>query len=96
VFSGTFTQGQTATAPTGAMDNNAAGANAVPAGNYLVFSGLNANAFTLTAQSSVSSDATNRAPINAVQIVQVPEPGSTALLVCAAGALSISRRRHAA
>jgi len=97
VFGGTFTQGQTATPPSGAMDNNAAGANEIPGGNYLVFSGLNAATFTLTAQSSVSSDATNRAPINAVQIVQiVPEPGSAALLLAAVGALSALRRRRLA
>jgi hypothetical protein len=92
-FSGTFTQGQTATAPVGAIDNNAAGANAIPGGNYLVFTGLNASTFTLTAQSSVSSDATNRAPINAVQIVQVPEPAAAALFLCAVGALGARRRR---
>jgi hypothetical protein len=93
VFGGTFTQGQTETAPTGPMDNNAAGANEIPGGNYLVFSGLNAATFTLTAQSSVSSTATNRAPINAVQIVQVPEPNA-AVLLAAAGALSGLRRRR--
>lgn len=88
-FTGTYTQAQTTVDPlpgaTGTgLDNQAAAADAVPAGNFLVFSGLVGDTFTLSAQASVSSGTTNRAAINGIQILPtalVPEPAALSLLV---------------
>jgi hypothetical protein len=57
------------------------------AGNYTVFRGLTGSSFDLTAQ------AVNfRAPINAIQIVNIPEPATLSLL--ALGGLALVRRRR--
>ena len=60
-FSGTFTQ-----VPSSSTTDQGA---ATPAGNYLVFSGLNATGFTLTAQGASASDGAKRAPVNGIEIV---------------------------
>lgn len=88
-FTGVYTQGQTSTDPlpgaTGtALDNQGTAANAVPAGNYLIFSGLTGDTFTLSAQASVSAGGTNRAAVNGIQILPtslVPEPAAMGMLL---------------
>jgi len=60
-FNGTFVQG------TGAVDPGSSAA--AIAGNYMVFSGLTGNAFTVDAVGAYATDGVLRAPINAVQIV---------------------------
>lgn len=81
-FSGTFTQGQS---------TDAAGAS----GNYMIFSGLTGAGFVLSATPESSTDGALRAPVNAIQIVQVPEPSGIALFAFGAGALAFRRRRSA-
>jgi alpha-glucosidase len=72
VFTGLYAKGQSSTAPTGAQDNNSAGALQIPAGNYIEFTNLTAASLTLTARASVSSDTINRAPVNGIQIIANP------------------------
>jgi hypothetical protein len=66
-----------------------------PAGNYMIFTGLSADTFTLTTTPAFSTSATLRAPINAIQIevAPVPEPGSLTLLGAAAASIWWARRR---
>jgi hypothetical protein len=98
-FGGTFIQGQTATDPAPGMsgaqlDNQAAAVATVPVGNYMVFSGLTGSSFTLDVQASVSAGGTNRASLNGMQIVAVPEPSTVVLLVLGAlGGVGIVARR---
>lgn len=102
-FSGAFVLGQSLLDPgllvatPGDIDDEDAAVATVPSGNVMVFPGLTGNAFTLSAQASVSMGNTNRASINGLQIVPmsaVPEPASLA----AAGvlALGLLRRRRRA
>jgi hypothetical protein len=99
-FSGAYLLAQSPVDPLaggGAMDSNPTAALTVPAGNFMVFTGLTGDTFTLLAQSSVSSDATNRSAVQGIQIVSgtVPEPtGLTAVGLGAAALLGRRRRRR--
>ena len=99
-FDGAFVQGQTLIDPAPGMsgtqlDNQAAAVAAVPAGNYMVFSGLTGSSFTLNVQASVSGSATNRASINGMQIVAIPEPSTVVLFALGAlGSLGFVARRR--
>ena len=98
-FSGSFIPAQSTVDPIaggGAIDNNATAALTVPAGNMMVFHGLSGSGFTLSAQSSVASDATNRSSIQGFQIMPtalVPEPGC--LSVVGLAAIGLLKRRRA-
>jgi hypothetical protein len=87
-FNGTLTQGQTASNP-------GTDPLAVPAGNYLVFTGLSGAGFALSATPGPTSDGTGRASINGIQIVQVPEPAALGSLLLGATLLAGVRRRRA-
>jgi len=63
-------------------------ADAVP-GNYVRFTGLTGSGFTLTATPDAGSG-----PINAIQIISVPEPASLALLVLGAVAALATRTKQ--
>lgn len=69
-----------------------AGVDMTDVGNYLVFSGLTGDSFTLVADATLGNF---RAPINGIQIVAVPEPGAIALLaVSGCGLLALIRLRR--
>jgi hypothetical protein len=99
-FTGTFTQGQTLVDPTiasgGAIDNvPQAIMDTVPAGNYLIFGPYTGADFTLNVQASVSAGGTNRAALNGLQIVAIPEPTTVALFAIGTlgGLVFVARRR---
>jgi hypothetical protein len=82
-FSGTFIG---STAPGGSGPGQA--------GNYVVFTGVTGDSFTLTAQATQDIGGF-RAPLNGIQIGPIPEPGHV-LLACATalGGLAAWRRRR--
>jgi hypothetical protein len=65
-------------------------------GTFLRFSGLTGSSFTLTSDTTLTTPNGFRAPVNAIQVVGVPEPASVVLMGCGAllaGALVWRRRR---
>lgn len=102
-FGGTYVLGSTPIDPLNGLadntntDNNSVAALAIPAGNFLFFGGLTGNTFTLSATSYVSSDGTNRAAIQGIQIVPgaIPEPSSIGFVGLCLGAAAARRRRRA-
>jgi hypothetical protein len=60
--------------------------------NYIVFRNLTGTGFTLTGTPTIGNPA--RAPVNAIEIVQTPEPAGLAVLGLAGAAL-LGRRRKA-
>lgn len=64
-----------------------------PGSNYIVFRNLTGTGFTLTGVPTIGSPA--RAPINAIEIVQVPEPAGVAVLSLVAAGILRRRRRPA-
>jgi hypothetical protein len=99
-FNGTFIPAQTPIDPLlagGNVDSNNAAAATVPAGNYMIFPGITGSGFEIGAQADVSAGATNRAPLNGIQIVpmsQVPEPGALTFVGVACAGLLSRRRKH--
>lgn len=67
-------------------------AGAAEEGNYLVFTGLTADSFLLRTEEA-GTTATLRAPVNALQIIAVPEPAAAGLLGLAAAGLLVRRRK---
>ncbi|GEM_PF-612178 len=52
-------------------------------GNYVLFTGINANSFTITATPGAASDGTARAPLNGIQIVPLGQSGTADFSVSA-------------
>jgi hypothetical protein len=96
-FSGIYAQAQSPVDPIaggGSIDSNGAAALTVPAGNFLIFTGLTGDTFSLQAQSSVASDATNRSSIQGFQIISGTVPEPTGLIAIAIGGLAMARRKR--
>jgi len=78
---------------TGAFLEDTLDPGTTPGSNYIVFHNLTGTGFTLTTTPTIGNPA--RAPVNAIEIVQTPEPGSLSLLGLAATGLLARRRRNA-
>jgi hypothetical protein len=65
-------------------------------GTHLVFRGLTAPSFSIASNTELTTPNGFRAPINAIQIVAVPEPASMIIAACGLALLSplaLRRRR---
>jgi hypothetical protein len=63
-----------------------------PTGDYLVFLGISGDSFTLTTIPTIGSP--ERAPVNGIEILGVPEPGSIVLAVGGLLFLALFRRKR--
>jgi hypothetical protein len=63
-------------------------------GTYVRFAGLTGSSFTLTSNTELTTPNGFRAPINAVHIVQVPEPTGAAIALGGASLFGLLRRRR--
>jgi hypothetical protein len=88
-FFGSYIPGQTAELPSPNVAWDQSAAMTVPAGNFMRFEGLTADTFTLTATALA-----NGAPVNGIQIVQVPEPSVATLSLATLAVLVGFRRRR--
>jgi hypothetical protein len=61
-------------------------------GDYLIFEGVSGDSFTLTTIPTIG--APERAPVNAIEIVGVPEPSSVILLLSGLLSLGLIRRKR--
>ena len=69
----------------------------LPGNNYLVFAGFTDPEFTITAGATTPADGTRRAPINGIEIVHVPIPEPSSLVLLGLGILGmtgLARRRR--
>jgi hypothetical protein len=83
-FDGTFVEDTTPDTPTGPEGSFGS--------NYLVFRNVSGDSFTLT--SAATFGGTPRAPINAIEVVAVPEPVNVAAIAGGVALLLGWRRRH--
>ena len=65
----------------------------VPTGNYLVFEGITANNIRIRGAGNADPEDFGRGPINAFQVIAVPEPG-TSLMAVLSGLLLVVRRKR--
>jgi hypothetical protein len=65
----------------------------VPTGNYLVFEGITANNIRIRGAGNFDPEDFGRGPINAFQVIAVPEP-SVSLMAVFSGALLLLRRKR--
>lgn len=85
--------GSTLAAPTSFIEDPGTDVDNTLDGTYLRFRNLSGASFTLTSNTELTTPNGFRAPVNAIQIVAVPEPASAALVVCGAAALLATARR---
>lgn len=85
--------GSTMAAPTSFIEDPGTDVDNSIDGTYLRFRNLTGASFTLISNTELTTPNGFRAPINAIQIVAVPEPASAALVLCGATALLATARR---
>jgi hypothetical protein len=90
--------GSTLAAPTSFIEDPGTDPDNTLDGTYLRFRNLSGSSFTLTSNTELTTPNGFRAPVNAIQIVAVPEPGSAVLACCGGAALlgsvrTLRRRR---
>ena len=86
--------GSTLAAPTGYVLDPGTDLDNSLDGNYLRFSGLTGSSFTLSSNTELTTPNGFRAPLNAIQIVVVPEPASVVLGLAGLAACAIMARRR--
>jgi hypothetical protein len=88
--------GSTLAMPTAFVEDPGTDVDNTLDGTHLVFRGLTASSFSIASDTTLTTPNGFRAPINAIQIVAVPEPASAILACCTAmaGALAWRRRRR--
>jgi hypothetical protein len=86
--------GSTLAMPTGYVEDPGNDVNNSADGNYLRFRNLKGASLTITSNTTLTTPNGFRAPINAIQIVAVPEPASILLAfgVALVGMLACGRR----